>query len=471
MRVAGDSRGWLRALAALGLALASLPAPPARAELAAEDVELNVTLGERQPEMETTLADWVGRNTGTWNTAGLEAFAPLVSAELEKLGFTVSIEPSAPLEYPDRKDARTGPIVVAERHATVDPELARHFLLLGHLDTVFEPDSPFQSWSIDPNHPGKAFGPGTCDMKGGLVVMLFALRALADGGDLARADVTVIVNSDEEIGSLGSRARIEAAARKAEYAFVFEAAREGGEMARSRSGAGQFELAVTGVASHVATAPAEGRSAIVALAKKVIAIESLTDYDRGILLNVGTIAGGTKRNIVPDHANAWIDLRYDEPAQGEEVRAKLEQIARAIDVPGTSAVLWGRLHRPPKPATPEVDALLAQQQKIARELGYLAPNPVHSAGVTDGSLTAAVGLPTLDSLGVRGGGAHTDREFVVLRSLSERAAIAAVLLRRLSRAPAGAPAPSAGLPVPPAKLESSGPSPPVIAGSRPVVGP
>jgi glutamate carboxypeptidase len=470
MRVAG-SREWHRALTALAL-VSSLCAAPARAQLSAEDVELRVTLVERQSEMETTLADWVGRNTGTWNLEGLEAFAPLVAGELAKLGFSLEIEPGVALEYPDRKDARTGPVVVAERRATLDPEHAKRFLLMGHLDTVFEKDSDFQSWTIDPQAPGKAFGPGASDMKGGLVVMLAALRALAESGDLARADVTVLLNSDEEIGSLGSRERIEAAAREAQVGFVFEAAREGGEMVRSRSGAGQFEIEVTGVASHVATSPTEGRSAIVALARKVIAIESLTDYNRGILLNVGTICGGTKRNIVPDHAHAWIDLRYDEPAQGEEVRAKLGQIARTVDVPGTSAVLWGRLHRPPKPATPEVDALLAEQQKIARELGYPAPNPVHSAGVTDGSLTGAIGLPTLDSLGVRGGAAHTDREFVVLSSLSERAAIAAVLLRHLSRAPAPSPPPpGAGLPVPPAKLESSGPSPPVIAGSRPVVGP
>ena len=435
MRGLSIRRRLLPALAALALALC---ARPGRAELSAEDVELRVAIGERQPEMVERLADWVERNTGTWNTAGLEAFAPLLAEELRKLDFEVTLLPSAPLEYPGRKDARTGPIVLGERHATVEPERARHFLLLGHFDTVFEPDSPFQHWRVDPAQPERGTGPGACDMKGGLVVLLYALRALAESGDLARADVTVLLNSDEEMGSLGSGARIEAAARKAEYGFVFEAAREGGELARSRGGAGQFYLDVRGVAAHVAGAESEGHSAIVALAKKVIAIESLTDFSRGILLNVGTIQGGTKRNVVPDHASAWIDLRYDEAAQGEEVRAKLEQIARSEDVPGTSATLWGRLHRPPKPQTPEADALLKLQQKVARELGFPAPDPMHSASVTDGSLAQAAGLPTVDSLGVRGGEAHTEREFVVLPSLSERAAIAAVLIRRLALAPMAA---------------------------------
>ena len=133
------------ALLRIGLvALAVGPAGAARAQLQAEDVEIRVALGEQQPEMEKLLADWVDRNTGTWNTAGLEAFAPLVAESLTAIGFEVTIEPGAQLEYPDRKDARTGPLVVAQRKAQVVPEQARHFLLLGHMDTVFELDSPFQ---------------------------------------------------------------------------------------------------------------------------------------------------------------------------------------------------------------------------------------------------------------------------------------------------------------------------------------
>jgi glutamate carboxypeptidase len=453
--------GAFAALAAIAIAAGSEAAAP----LDAAELALRAGLAGRQGEMEARLADWVDRNTGTWNTAGLEAFAALLADELRRLDFQVTVEPSAPLAYPDSAGARTGPFVRGERRASLDPEHARHILLLGHFDTVFEPDSPFQKWRVEAGNPERASGPGSSDMKGGLVVLFEALRALRASGDLARADVTVLLNADEEIGSLGSRARIQAAAKDAQLAFVFEPALEGGEQARSRSGAGQFHLAVEGVAAHVATSSIEGKSAVLALAKKVIAIESLTDHDRGILLNVGTISGGTKRNIVPEHAEAWIDLRYDESAQGEEVRAKLERIAAAPDVPGTRGELWGLLHRPPRPPTAESDRLLALQREIARGLGYPAPEPVHSAGVTDGSLTAAEGVATLDSLGVRGGGAHTDREFVLLASLSERAAIAAVLLRRLAREG------NVGLPAPPSKLESSGPSPAVIAGSRPVGGP
>ena len=458
------------------LALAALIAAPVRAELDAEDVEIRVLLAEQQAEMETLLADWVDRNTGTWNTAGLEAFAPLVAEQLTALGFEVSVEPGVPLEYPGRKDARTGPLIVAQRKAQIAPERARHFLLVGHADSVFEPDAAFQKFSPDPLRPRRALGPGVIDMKGGLVVMLYALRALAGSGDLARADYTVLVNSDEEIGSLGSRPRIEAEAKRAQIGLVFEPSPENGEMARSRSGVGQFHLSVEGVASHVATSQRDGRSAIVALARKVINVESLTDYERGVILNVGTVSGGTKRNIVPAHAEAWIDLRFDELAQGQEVQRELERIARANDGAGTSAALWGVLHRSPKPETPEVAKLLAAHRRVSVALRYAAPEPVHSAGVTDGSIMAEVGLPTLDSMGARGGGAHTDAEYIELPSLSERATLAAILLRQLARETPEEPEapvapPDAGLPSAGAKLESGRPSPPVIAGSRPVVGP
>jgi glutamate carboxypeptidase len=135
---------------------------------------------------------------------------------------------------------------------------------------------------------------------------------------------------------------------------------------------------------------------------------------------------------VPAHAEAWIDLRYDEARLGAEIRRELERIARMVFVEGTKTRLWGTLHRPPKLADPRTVRLLALHAEVARSLGFDPPEPVHAGGGTDGSLTSAVGLPTLDSMGVRGGHLHTDREYVVLESLPERAAIAAVLLQRLT---------------------------------------
>jgi glutamate carboxypeptidase len=198
---------------------------------------------------------------------------------------------------------------------------------------------------------------------------------------------------------------------------------------------GQFRLQVVGVAAHAGNDHARGRSAIRELAEKVLRIEAMTDYTRGVTLNVGTIQAGTKRNIVPDHAEAWVDVRYDDAERGEEIRKQLEQLAAEVFVDGTQTRLWGALHRPPKPASEDTLHLLQQYEDVARELGLATPASLHAGGGTDGSLMSAVGLPTLDSIGVRGGKAHTEGEFVVLGSLPERAAIAAILLRRLSGGP------------------------------------
>ncbi len=398
--------------------------------LAPEERALAELIAERQAAMERTLASWVEQNTGSLHAAGLERFAHLLAAELRALRFEVSVEPGASIEIPGQSPLPTGPLVVARRGAPGAG--APHLLLNGHYDTVFEPASPFQHYRADPGGT-RAYGPGVTDMKGGLLVALEALRALDTDGTLDRARVTVVLNGDEELGSLGSRARIEALAREADLGLVFESARENGAMVRSRRGLGQFHLEVEGVSAHAGGAHEKGRSAVLELAHKVIAIEGLTDRPQGLTLNVGTVQGGSKRNVVPAHASAWIDLRYDRAEQGERVRAALERIAARSQVPGTRARLWGTLHRPPKTATPEMERLLSRHREVASALGLPLPEPEHVGGGTDGSLMAAVGLPTLDSLGVVGGDAHTEREYVELLSLHQRTALGAVLLRRLLR--------------------------------------
>jgi glutamate carboxypeptidase len=367
--------------------------------------------------------------TGTWNREGLERFGRILSAWLEEIGFQIHIESGRELDLPGDEGRRTGPLIIARRAAAPSAQKARRILLIGHYDTVFEPDSPFQEFTAA---NGRATGPGVADMKGGLVVMLFALRQLESDGLLDRAHWTVLLNADEEIGSLVSRESLESEARQADFGLVFEAARPNGAIVRSRRGLGQFHLRVEGVAAHAGSAHEEGRSAIRELAEKVLRIEALTDYERGVTLNVGTFRGGTKRNVVPAHAEAWIDVRYENRELGEAVREQLEHIAGEVFVKDTRTRLWGSLHRPPKVATEPFSRLLKLHAEVTRALGFDPPEPVHAGGGTDGSLTSAVGLPTLDSMGVRGGNTHTKREFVVLESLPERAAIAAALLVRLT---------------------------------------
>ncbi len=416
------------------LVLALVAPLPGAAQLDPEEREIRSRVEARRDEMVSLLERWAGMNTGTWNRPGLEAFAALLAPALTELGFELESE-SPELAYAGRGHVTMGPLLVARRPGP--PQGGQRFLLVGHYDTVFEPDSPFQTYRADPDDPDRAIGPGVADMKGGLVVLLYALRALAEGGLLDGAHWTVVLNCDEEIGSLASRARIEEEARKATLGFVFESARAGGEMVSSRRGLGQFYLTVKGRAAHAGSSHSRGRSAVLALARKVIEIEALTDYGAGVTLNTGILEGGTRRNIIPEYAEAWIDLRYDELAQGREIRERVEQIARYDHVKGTTGELWGVLHRPPKRDTPAVRELLELHAEVARAVGFEVPDPIHVGGGTDGSLMGALGLPTLDSMGVRGGAAHTDREFVVLRSLPERAVISAILLRRLALRPSG----------------------------------
>jgi glutamate carboxypeptidase len=412
-------------------------AAPVHAELDATEQAIRESVYARGDLMADTLRTWVDLNTGTWNRTGVVAFAALLVEELRALGFHVKVQEGPELHLPGQPSMLAGPIVIARHASSEEIESPARLLLIAHLDTVFEPDSPFQRFETDRNDPDRATGPGVIDMKGGLIVMLEALRALRDVGELDRAAITVLLDSDEETGSLGSRAVIEAEARDADYGLVFEPARQSGAMVGSRRGLGQFHVAVQGVAAHAGSAHEQGRSAIRELSEKVVRIEALTDYARGVTVNVGTFHGGSKRNIVPAEAESWIDVRFDDPEIGEEVKGAIEEIAGQTFVEGTTTTVWGRLHRPPKPETEGVRALLEIHAGIARDLGVEMPPPESSGGGTDGSLAAAQGLPTLDSLGAVGGAAHTEREFVRLSSLPERAVMAAILVRRLSAKPAG----------------------------------
>jgi glutamate carboxypeptidase len=425
MRAMSTCRSATRVLT-LAVALASGAfTEPALAELDAQEAQMGRRLREHEAELWQRLQRWVAINTGSHNLEGLEQLAREIGAALEALGFEVERRPGEPIDYPG--GARdTGPVLLAHRPG---PKGAPRWLLSGHLDTVFERSSPFQT--LGEVQDGRARGPGAADMKGGLVVMLSALEELRASGDLERADWRVLLVSDEELGSLASRPLIEAAARTSDLGFVFESAREDGSMVRSRRGLGQFIVRVEGVAAHAGSAHRDGRSAIVALARKVLAIESLTDYRRGITLNTGIFRGGSKRNIVPGYAEAWIDLRYDDPAAGRQIRERIEAIAAQTHVAGTHTSVWGSLHRPPKLESEATRALLEQHARVAHDLGLDPREPLHAGGGTDGSLMAAVGLTTLDSMGVRGGGAHTPDEFVVVSSLAERAALTAILWRRL----------------------------------------
>ena len=411
------------------VALAQEPVEPA---INAEEQEMLVWLDEREEEMLALLERITNMNSGSLNSAGLDAVAAVFDEELRGLGFSTSRLPGELIEMPSCPGSDYS-VDLADHLLARRPGNGSRLLLMGHIDTVFPPDSPFQTFR---RQGDTIYGPGVADMKGGLVVMLYALKALAAADALDEAAFTVLLNSDEEMGSLSSRKYLEEEALNHDWGLVYESSGID-TMTRQRKGIGQARLVVTGRAAHSGGAHEQGLSAIKELAYKIVQIENMTNYETGLTVNVGVVNGGEARNTISPCAEALIDLRYPQPEQGvAAVELWREIFERVYSYPVDSGEIttesYINLHRPPKIPTPESDYLLDKTIAIGRLLGQDI-GIVDSGGGTDGSLTQGVGLPTIDSLGIAGTGAHSNREEARASSLAERAALSAVLMRRLSR--------------------------------------
>ena len=295
-------------------------------------------------------------------------------------------------------------------------------LVLSHIDTVH----PIGTLATSPcrRDGDRLYGPGVYDMKGGAYLALDAFRRVARAKS-ARLPITFLFTPDEEVGSPLSREQIEIEARRARYALVTEPARDGGKVVTSRKGVGRFEAVATGVPAHSGSRHRDGHSAIDEMARQVLAIAAMTDYARGITTNVGRISGGTAANVVPEHCRISIDLRVPDEAAGEEMQAKILGLA-PVD-PGVKLAVTGGMNRPPFKPTPAGAALFEHARKLARELGFELAEARTTGGGSDGNFTAALGVPTLDGLGIDGDGAHTEWEHGFVSSIEPRT----LLMRRL----------------------------------------
>jgi len=262
-------------------------------------------------------------------------------------------------------------------------------------------------------------------MKAGLAMFLRVMELIENVGlDLPRP-VWAILTADEESGSLTSRSLIEEVARECAYVLVLEPALADGGLKTSRKGVGRFRLEVEGKAAHAGAAPGDGRSAVVELARQILGLEELADGPAGTTITVGVIQGGTAANVVPARAWAEIDARVASKAEETRIHAALHALRPVT--PDVRITLSGSFTRPPMERTPGVADLFEQARRIGRELGFELTEG-STGGGSDGNFTAAMGLPTLDGLGARGGGAHADLEHIVIDSLHERAALLAALL-------------------------------------------
>lgn len=299
-------------------------------------------------------------------------------------------------------------------------------LFLGHLDTVW----PVGSLARNPFavRDGRASGPGVFDMKAGVVVAMAALVALAEEPEPPPASLLLV--PDEEVGTTASRDLLLSVARRHARVLVLEPSLDGAAKV-ARKGTGLFEVALTGRPAHAGLEPEKGASALAELARFVLFLERLGDAARGTTVTPTVARAGTRTNVVPEEARVFVDVRVWSQSEAERVEAALRSY-RANDA-RVQAVAKGGFDRPPMEPTPASEALYARARAAARDLGFDLP-AARVGGASDGNLTAAAGVPTLDGLGPRGAGAHAWDELVVLSDLPRRAA----LLVRLAREGGGA---------------------------------
>jgi glutamate carboxypeptidase len=293
-------------------------------------------------------------------------------------------------------------------------------LLIGHHDTVF-PKELFTGFKED----GPLLrGPGVLDMKGGLVVIAFALGALAEAGLLAQVPVRVISVSDEEVGSPEGKQLVREAARGATASLVFESGRINDLIITRRKGVGGMTIVARGKAAHAGNVHHEGRNAIWALARFVDAAQKMTNYDQGVTVNVGRISGGIGKNTVPDHAEAMLDFRFVGGGDGEGLEEKLRAAAKeaAASVAGTTIEISGGISRPPLERSDASAQLLGEYATCARAEGLGGDESPLLGGGSDANTTAAMGVPSIDGLGPRGKGFHTVDEYIERVSLLPKTA-------------------------------------------------
>lgn len=371
---------------------------------------------------------WAAINSFSHNLAGLSVMAATLTQAFMPLGPLVAVRPSPATRMLD--DGSEEALSLGHNlHLSVRPHAPARVLLTGHYDTVFAPDHPFQTVCRLPD--GNLGGPGVLDMKGGIAIMLAALRVVEASPWAARLGYEVILNSDEEISSPGSAALLERAATRVQAGLVFEPAMTDGVLAGARPGNANISVHLAGRAAHAGREPEKGRNAIVAAADLALRLATLKAPD--LKVNIARIDGGGPNNIVPDTAVLRVNLR---PANMEaQARAEgaldnhINDVANRHDV---RARRFGGFSRPPKPLDARQQRLFDRVRQAGTALGMtIRWQP--SGGVCDGNNLAATGLAVVDSLGACGGNIHSMDEYLIPESLVERARLAALLLMRIAQ--------------------------------------
>ena len=374
----------------------------------------------RLPRYLAELERLVNIDCGSYTPEGINQVADFVTDALGSLGASVERTPHASA----KGKPQLGDLVVGR----LDGDGPR-LLLIGHMDTVFDPGTaaqrPYRS------EDGRAFGPGVTDMKAGLLAGLHAIGALQEAGE--RPAVTFVANPDEEIGSPFSTPVIRELATRHDAVFVLECARENGDIVSARKGIADYHVTITGRAAHAGVEPEKGRSAILEAAHQVIALHALSGRWPTVTVNAGVINGGTRPNVVPERCELHVDLRAATVDAFEAAAAEVERLAGSPTVPDVTVEVARSAGHPPMEKTEASARLVDLAVGIADELGF----PLRDAatgGASDANTTAALGVPTLDGLGPIGGDDHSVDEWLDLDSVVPRTTLLAALIARVGQA-------------------------------------
>lgn len=388
------------------------------------------TIKEQQGEMVSLLMQWTDINSHSENCSGLANMLNALKTSFQTLNAEMQ-----QIAIPPRKTINTqgeeiliplGDCLLLRKH----PEAPLQIFLGGHMDTVYPLSSPFQkAVRVDETTLN---GPGAADMKGGLIVIFKALQAFESSPGAGKVGWTVLINSDEELGSPGSRFLLKQYAAQNHLGLIFEPAYPDGAFVSSRKGSANFTLFAKGKAAHAGRDFYAGRNAISALANFIVRAEKLINREKGVTINIGHIHGGGPVNIIPEMALCKINLRALDTKDFEEAIRSMERfVEEGNQAEGIALTLHRDAETPPKPFDHPIQALFQALETCCRDLGFKMESKP-SGGTCDGSRLYAEGMPNIDTMGVVGGAIHTHDEYVHLPSLYQRAQLTTLFLMRLA---------------------------------------
>ena len=373
--------------------------------------DINNFINNNKEEMLSVLEKIVNMDSATEYKEGTDAVGNFLSQKFSEIGLEVEKVPQE--KYGDH--------VICRLKGEGD-----NTLIIGHFDTALPKGTPKKRpFKIKGN---RGYGCGVADMKAGIIAAFFAIKSILETTEL-KPNINVILNSDEEPGSPTSRKIIKVEASKAARAFIIEPSRNN-YIITQRKGVGMFTFTAKGVAAHAGAEPEKGCNAIVELGHMILELSCLNDYERGVTVNVGVIEGGTYPYVVAEEATAKVDCRIPTEEDGVYLKNKFNEITNISQVKGVERSCKGDFHRPPMEKSKETTELFAFVNEIASEL-TISIKEFNSGGASDGNLTSAMGVPTLDGMGPVGNGFHGPKEYVEIDSIFERTKLLAQTLFKI----------------------------------------